>query len=208
VIKPSSLVGRELGDLAATFESDRELRDFFARPWTPPTVKRTVAMEVAQRSDLSKLASDFMSLVAGRGRTDYIEAIAARYEKLVDEHLGRVRARVRTAVPLTDEGRRTLSAKIGQTLGSRQVLLEDIVDPTMLGGFVVESGGVVVGRQPGGSARADTPPSHERPGRRRYSADTFVEPAWRCAGHLGSDSHRCKGHRRSGRTTRKATGAP
>jgi F0F1-type ATP synthase delta subunit len=74
-------------------ESDRELRDFFARPWTPPTVKRTVAMEVAQRSDLSKLASDFMSLVAGRGRTDYIEAIAARYEKLVDEHLGRVRAR-------------------------------------------------------------------------------------------------------------------
>ena len=42
----TELVGRELGDLAATLESDRDLRDFFARPWTPATVKRTVATEV------------------------------------------------------------------------------------------------------------------------------------------------------------------
>jgi F-type H+-transporting ATPase subunit delta len=47
-------------------------------------------------------------------------------------------------VPLTDEERRTLSAKIGQTLGSPQVLLDEIVDRAMLGGFVVESGGVVL----------------------------------------------------------------
>jgi F0F1-type ATP synthase delta subunit len=40
----------------------------------------------------------------------------------LDQHLGRVRARVRTAVPLTDEERRALSAKIGQALRSRQVL--------------------------------------------------------------------------------------
>ncbi len=31
----TELVGRELGDLAATIESDPDLRDFFARPWTP-----------------------------------------------------------------------------------------------------------------------------------------------------------------------------
>ena len=47
----TELIGRELGDLAPTFESDRELRDFFARPWIPATVKRTVATEVAQQSD-------------------------------------------------------------------------------------------------------------------------------------------------------------
>jgi len=42
----TELVGRELGDLAATFESDFELRDFFTRPSTPATAKRTVATEV------------------------------------------------------------------------------------------------------------------------------------------------------------------
>ena len=74
----TELVGRELGDLAATLESDRDLRDFFARPWTPATVKRTVATEVAQKSGLSKLTSDFAALVAGRGRTDHIEVIAEK----------------------------------------------------------------------------------------------------------------------------------
>jgi F-type H+-transporting ATPase subunit delta len=101
-------------------------------------------MKVAQGSGLSKLTTDFVTLVAERGRTDYIEVIAERYRKLLDQHLGRVRARVRTAVSLTDDERRTLSAKIGQALRSRQVLLDEIIDPTMLGGFVVESGGVVL----------------------------------------------------------------
>jgi len=83
--KQTELVGRELGDLAATLESDRDLRDFFARPWTPATVKRTVATEVAQKSGLSKLTSDFAALVAGRGRTDHIEVIAEKYRRLLDE---------------------------------------------------------------------------------------------------------------------------
>jgi F-type H+-transporting ATPase subunit delta len=125
----TELVGRGLGDLAAILESDRALRDFFALPWTPPAVKRTVAMEVAQGSGLSKLTSDFVTLVAGRGRTDHIDAIAERYGKMLDEHFGRVRARVRTAVPLTDEERRALAAKIGQVLRSRQVLLDEISIP-------------------------------------------------------------------------------
>jgi F0F1-type ATP synthase delta subunit len=102
----TELVGRELGDLGATFESDVDLRDFFARPWTPATVKRTVATEVAQRLGLSKLTCNFVALVAGRGRTDHIDAIAEKYRKLLAENLGRVRASVRTGVPLTDEERR------------------------------------------------------------------------------------------------------
>lgn len=138
------VVDRELGEAAATFESDLGLRDFFARPWTPAAVKRTVAMEVAQQSGLSKLTGDFLALVAGRGRTDHLEAIAEKYRKLVDEDLGRARARLRTAVPLTDEERHMLSAKLGQGLGSRQVVLEEIVDRTILGGFIVESGGLVL----------------------------------------------------------------
>jgi hypothetical protein len=48
------LIGRELGEVAATFEGDLELRDSFARPWTPKAAKRTVATEVAQRSGLSR----------------------------------------------------------------------------------------------------------------------------------------------------------
>ena len=47
-------------------------------------------------------------------------------------------------MPLTEEERRLLSTKIGQMRRSQQVVLEEIVDPTMLGGLIVESGGVVL----------------------------------------------------------------
>jgi len=140
----TELVGRELGDAAATFGTVAELRDFFARPWIPAPAKREVAMEVAQRSGLSKLTSDFLALVAERGRTDHLAVIADKYQKLLDQELHRLCARVRTAVPLTDEARGTLSAKLEQVLSGRSLLLEEIVEPTMLGGFVVENGGVVL----------------------------------------------------------------
>ncbi len=137
----TEVVSRELGDIAATFESDGELRDFFARPWIPATAKRAVTTEVAQRSDLSKLTNDFL---ADRGRTDYLKAIDEKYQKLLDADLGRVRAHVRTAVPLTDAQRGLLSAKLAQALGGRQAVLKEVVDRAMLGGFIVESGSVVL----------------------------------------------------------------
>jgi F-type H+-transporting ATPase subunit delta len=140
----AELVERELGILVATLEDGAELRDFFARPWTPATVKRTVATEIAARSGLSKLTSDFLTLLAERGRTDHLPVIAEKYRRRLDEDLGRVRVRVRTAVSLTGEERERLSAKLGQALGRRQVVLEEIVAPTMLGGFIAESAGVVL----------------------------------------------------------------
>jgi len=120
----TELIGRELGDAAATFESVAELRDFFARPWIPATAKRTVATEVAQRSGLSKLTTDFLAPVAGRGRTDHLTVIAGKYQKRLDEDLGRVRAHVRTTVPLTDGEREMLSAKLGKALGSLEGQLD------------------------------------------------------------------------------------
>jgi F-type H+-transporting ATPase subunit delta len=137
-------VGCELGDAVATFGSVAELGDFFARPWIPAAAKRAVATEVAQRSGLSKLTSDFLALVAERGRTDHLPVIADKYQKFLDDDLDRVRAHVRTAVPLSDGTRDTLAAKLKHALGGRQVVLEEIVDRRMLGGFIVESGGVVL----------------------------------------------------------------
>lgn len=140
----TEIVSRELGDMVAMLESDLKLRDFFARPWIPATAHRAVAAEIALRSELSTLTSDFLVLLAERGRTDYLKAIDEKYEKLLDADLGRGRAHVRTTVPLTDAQRGTLSSKLAQTLGDRQVVLTEVVDPAMLGGFIVESGNVVL----------------------------------------------------------------
>lgn len=68
----TEVMSREPGDMAATFESDLELRNVFTWPWLPVTEKGAVATEVAQQSNLSKLTRDFLALLAERGRVAYL----------------------------------------------------------------------------------------------------------------------------------------
>ena len=50
---------------------------------------------------------------------------------------------MRTAVALTDDEKRWLAARLGQALG-KQVVLEETVDPSLLGGFVAQVGSYVL----------------------------------------------------------------
>ena len=158
-------VGRDLAAMADIVARDPELRAVFARPWIATAAKRATAVEVATRLELSPLVRDFVGLVAKQGRAEHLEAIAEAYRNLVDEDLGRVRARVRTAVPLTEAERSALRAGLGRALAVRGearaggepsgeiarnvgtppgVILEEVVDPSLLGGFVAEIGSYIV----------------------------------------------------------------
>jgi F-type H+-transporting ATPase subunit delta len=134
----TEVVGRELHAVTQVFRRETELRDLLARPWVSHQVKRNVTSEIVSRLDVSKLTRDFVALLAGHGRGDQLEAVAARYEQLVDRELGRARARVRTAVPLSESERRELAARLGQALQSKQVVIDEVVDRQLLGGFVAE----------------------------------------------------------------------
>jgi hypothetical protein len=101
-------------------------------------------MEVARSAGLSRLSCDFLGLVAANGRTDHLPVIAVHYRKLQDDELHRARARVRSAVALSAAARGALVAKLERRFEGRHVVLEEVVDPTMLGGFIVEIGGVVL----------------------------------------------------------------
>ena len=137
-------VAGELGGAAALVESAADLREFFARPGVAGSAKRGVADEIAARLGCSKLTRDFLGLVAGHGRGAELPLMRDAVRDLVDADLGRVRARVRTVVALTDTERQTLSGRLAQALGGQQVVLEEVLDPSMLGGFVAESGSLVM----------------------------------------------------------------
>jgi F-type H+-transporting ATPase subunit delta len=137
-------IGRELDAVAAQFASEPQLHAFFARPWVTSAAKRNVAVELATRLQVSKLTQDFLALVAAHGRADHLEAIVAAYRGLQDEAAGRVRARVRTAVPLTDADRSALAGRLSRALGGKQVVLEEVADRELLGGFVAEVGSLLV----------------------------------------------------------------
>ena len=158
-------VGRDLAAMVDVVARDPELGDLLARSWIPTAAKRATAVEVATRLDLSPLVRDFVGLVAKQGRAEHLAAIAEAYRNMVDEDLGRVRARVRTAVSLTESERAALRAGLGRAMAGRgepreggepssekarrigkpvDVILEEVVDPNLLGGFVAEIGSSIV----------------------------------------------------------------
>jgi F-type H+-transporting ATPase subunit delta len=137
-------VARELHSVVATVTGEAELQTFFARPWISANVKRKVAMDIATRLGVSTLVRDFLALVASRGRASQLDQIAAAFREDMDRDLGRVRARVRTAIPLSANEKSALGAKLSRALDGKQVLLEEVVDPGLLGGFVAEIGSLIV----------------------------------------------------------------
>lgn len=134
----------EVASLAETVQGAPELVAFLSRPWVAADVKRNTAGDIAARSGVSPLARDFVQLVVAHGRIDHLSAIAEAYRDRVDEAAGRVRARVRSAVALTAADRQMLAARLGRELGGKQVVLEETVDTSLLGGFVAQVGSLVL----------------------------------------------------------------
>jgi F-type H+-transporting ATPase subunit delta len=137
-------VGTELESLATTMAQQPELFAFLSRPWIAAPAKRGAAAEVATRLEVSPLVRDFLGLVATRNRADHLAAIAAAYRALDDDAQGRVRVKLRTAVTLTPAEREALSARLSRQLGGKTLLIEESVDPQLLGGFVAEVGSMIL----------------------------------------------------------------
>jgi F-type H+-transporting ATPase subunit delta len=137
-------IASELAQVASVLAEQAALREFLSRPWVSAAAKRGAAAEVAQRLGVSRLMRDFLALLAVRNRTDHVPAIEAAFRRMMDEAMGRVRVKVRTAVALTEAERGALRARLARVLESRELILEETVDGAMLGGFVAEVGSTIL----------------------------------------------------------------
>ena len=86
----------------------------------------------------SKLLN-FLKIMCRRGRIGSLRAVGVCANEMRDQQLGRIRASVTTALPLTDELRQAISARLGQSLG-KQVMLDERVDESLLGGILIRVG--------------------------------------------------------------------
>jgi len=136
-------VGDDLAHFLERFDGDAQLHDVLTRPWIKGVDRRAIAVAVAEGEGCGALVRDFVGLLAERGRIDHFTEIMASYRNFVDEDLGQARATVRTAAPLTDAEKRELGRRLEGALGKR-ILLEERVDPTLLGGFVAQVGSYIV----------------------------------------------------------------
>jgi F-type H+-transporting ATPase subunit delta len=129
----------ELGGLAQLLAGDPELELFFASPLIDEEAREQV-IEKTLRGHASDLLVDALQVINRKGRLGNLRAIAEAYRLEYRNLHGLVDARVRTAVPLSPELRERLRTAVARFAGKQPDLIEK-VDPSLLGGMVVEVAG-------------------------------------------------------------------
>jgi F-type H+-transporting ATPase subunit delta len=129
----------ELTDLGSAIAADPELAAFLGSPLVSGAARAEVLEKVFRRR-ASDLLVDSLEVINSKGRLGLLPAIVEAYRGEYRELRGLVDARVITAVPLSKEQRASLAAAVAKLTGKKPELIER-VDPSILGGLVVEVAG-------------------------------------------------------------------
>lgn len=89
---------------------------------------------------LSPLLWTFIELLVRRGRESLLNETCEAFIELYDTHHKRIRARVHSAHPLSESTQDTLIQRLKAAFQASDVLLEVDVEPSLIGGFIVEVG--------------------------------------------------------------------
>jgi F-type H+-transporting ATPase subunit delta len=134
-------VSEELADFAAAVRDVPELRMALRNPQLEPRTKIAVLDELVGGSD--DLLHNFLRLTAEKGRIGQIEEIAREFDRLMAREERRLDVELTTARELSDAEARELLQQIEQASG-RKVEATRRVDPTLIGGFVLQAGSMRV----------------------------------------------------------------
>lgn len=140
-----SLVDRLSTDVQVVedaLESSRELRALLSSPVVREHVKLSIMTQIFE-SRVSKQMLDFMRLLLSKGRGELLHAIAVEFQKLVDRQRGVVRAKVESAVALSNDQQRIIGERLTAITG-RTVIASYSLNPALKGGFVARIGDTLI----------------------------------------------------------------
>ena len=88
---------------------------------------------------VNPLLLNFILVLNDHERLPFLRPILIVYRQMVEKQAGKIRVRVRSAVPLPDDQRERLVQRLRE-LTHKEPVLEASVDPDLLGGLVVQIG--------------------------------------------------------------------
>lgn len=94
---------------------------------------------------LDPLTVNFLRLLIEKSRIDQLPAMRVEFDRLQEEHQGKLKAQVMTAVPLSGDQESRLKSQLDRITG-KDVEIEKQVDSAMLGGVVVYLGNKIIDR--------------------------------------------------------------
>lgn len=134
-------LGRELARVSSLFGA-ADLLEVFRSPKFDVTVRAQVIRDLLSKLVVSPICANFCLLLNDKGRFLKLPEIEKAFQRLSDSASGRMRAEVVVAEELTDVEvtriRLTLQAATG-----KEILVEQMLDPEIIGGVVTRLDGRV-----------------------------------------------------------------
>jgi F-type H+-transporting ATPase subunit delta len=126
----------ELKELVEFLDRNPKVEHFLASQMVDEEGRARVLDELL-KGQASDLLLDALQVINRKGRLGQLRAIVESYRKALHDLRGWVDVHVRTAVPLDDGQRTRLQDVLAASTGRKPTLIER-VDPSLIGGLVVE----------------------------------------------------------------------
>lgn len=133
---------KSLESLREAVETSPDLRDVLSNPMYTKEQRRAIVEKLATALSLDTEPANLLFLLGDRNRLGYLAAVVETFRALADAHLGRLRAKVVSAVKLDDAAVQAIADELSRKHGLK-VLVERAVDPALLGGVVAQVGSMV-----------------------------------------------------------------
>jgi F-type H+-transporting ATPase subunit delta len=132
-----------LRGLAEAFRASRVLETLLVSPLLSRPKKARLLETVVGILKSPPAVRRFAGILVAKGRIGSVEAIAGRFQDMLDAKMGRARAEIATPVPLSPAARVQLEAALAGAFGKR-ILSTYRVDESLYGGVVARVGNTIL----------------------------------------------------------------
>ena len=137
--KTAEVVNKDMKLIADTLAESKDLSEALLSPVISSSIKKSTLLEVFKNTD--KSTSSLIDTLVANNRIDILGDVASKYNQLFDESKGIEVATVTTAVELSADLKKKVLAKAKELTG-KNVEVENIIDESILGGFILRIGDV------------------------------------------------------------------
>jgi F-type H+-transporting ATPase subunit delta len=132
-------IADELDGVAAALKAVPDFHRVLVTPMVSVEVKAKILDAVLDALEIGEPTRRFLHVVQHHYRMQHMTDIAAEFRELVDQSLGRTRARVATAIELDEDSRHRLVDAIS-TFEGAEVVADFEANRVLLGGFKLQVG--------------------------------------------------------------------
>ena len=138
-----ALMADEIKIIAESIESHDEFKEFFESPLNTREVKINVVRNMSKQLEVSSYSLLLLELLIKKNRMSIMSLIADELQSISDEINGRVRVSMTTAYEPSVSEIEDISKNISAYF-KREVIVFRKIDPSIIGGFILESEGKLI----------------------------------------------------------------